>query len=208
MPAAARDPDRTRTAILAATAELIGTHGLEATRHRAIAEQAGVSLGSLSNHFSTREELLHGALHYLSAIERQRLDQWALSLQTSALNLEEWLARIAREVALDVQSNRTRWLALVELQLACARDPKLRPAMETLRDSYRTALTLGFRAAGFADPASVADQTIAAATGLILKHLAYPSDDFETRLQTLIVALVSGTKEERGHHDYDDNGRR
>lgn len=149
----------------------------------------------MPNHFATRDDLQNGALEYLLASERDRLEQWALSLQASALDLDEWLARIARDVASDVETNRGRWLALMELQLACARHEQLRPAMEKLRDSYRTVLTLGFRAGGFLDPTAAADLAIAAVTGLILKHLAYPTDDFLVQLQTLVRALVGGIKE-------------
>lgn len=201
MPAVRRDPDRTRAAILASTVDLIGTHGFESIRHRTVATAAGVSLGSVPNHFPTREDLQSSALQYLSITERDRLNQWALALQATALDFDEWIARIAHDVALDVENNRARWLALIELQLACARHEELRPAMETLRNSYRTVLTLGFRAAGFSDPTSAADQAIAAVTGLILKYLAYPSDDFPLQLQTLVATLVGGMKEQHLRRD-------
>lgn len=192
MPQPRRDPDRTRTAILQATLRVVGERGLEAVRHRAVAEAAGVSLGSVSNHFPTRDELLREALRYAAASERQRLDQWALALQDSAFELDAWMSRILRRLAADVDESPWRWLASLELQLACARDSDLRPVMEELRDAYRRIFVLGFRAAGSEDPRRHADLVVGALTGAILKQLAYPDPAFGETLEATAHGLIAG----------------
>jgi AcrR family transcriptional regulator len=53
-----------RTAILSATLEIIANHGIDAVTHRRVAEQANVSPGSSSHHFSSRSDLLREAFRY------------------------------------------------------------------------------------------------------------------------------------------------
>jgi TetR/AcrR family transcriptional regulator, regulator of biofilm formation and stress response len=192
MPARHRNPDRTRAAILAATLRIIGERGLEAVRHRAVAEAAGVSLGSVPNHFATREELLSETLRYAATSERQRLHIWALELQDSVFELESWTSSIVSKLSDDVEHARWRWLAAIELQLACARDPDLRPIMEEVLDAYRRLFVLAFRAAASDDPTGDADLMVAALTGAVIKQLAFPADDFATRLERLSHGLIEG----------------
>jgi AcrR family transcriptional regulator len=52
-----------RDAILGATLEIIAERGIDAVTHRRVAERAGVSPGSTTHHFSSREDLLRGAFH-------------------------------------------------------------------------------------------------------------------------------------------------
>jgi AcrR family transcriptional regulator len=187
-----RDPESTRAAILAATLRLIGEHGLEAVRHRTVAEAAGVSLGTVPNHFGTREELLREAVLTIAKMERERLDAWALALLDTAFDFEEWLARIVGEIASGVAEEPARWLALLEMQLAAARDPVLRVTITELRDAYRRVVMLGFRAAGTEWLPSDADLLVAAVTGAIIKQLAYQADDFDATLKRLVSAFVMG----------------
>jgi AcrR family transcriptional regulator len=60
MDAPARTPrgEHTRAAIFAAAIELFGEHGYEATTMRAIAERAGVSLGSSYHYFPSKSHLV------------------------------------------------------------------------------------------------------------------------------------------------------
>lgn len=53
-----------RNAILRATLEIIANHGIDAVTHRRVAEQAGVSPGSTTHHFSSREDLLREAFRF------------------------------------------------------------------------------------------------------------------------------------------------
>lgn len=192
MPTRRRNPDRTHNAILDATLQIIGEKGLAAVRHRAVAEAARVSLGSVPNHFATREELLRETLRYAATMERQRLHIWTLELQDSVFELDVWISQIVHKLAEDVEKARWRWLAAIELQLACARDPSLRPIMEELLDAYRRLFVLAFRAADSEDPRGHADLIVAALVGAIIKHLAFPADEIATTLERLAHALIDG----------------
>jgi DNA-binding transcriptional regulator YbjK len=56
--------EHTRLRILDAVLELVVEEGMRAVRHRAVAERAGVSLGSTTYHFSSIEELIISAFDY------------------------------------------------------------------------------------------------------------------------------------------------
>jgi DNA-binding transcriptional regulator YbjK len=187
-----RDPESTRATILDATLRVIGEHGLEAVRHRTVAEAAGVSLGTVPNHFATREELLREAVRSIAGRERGRLDAWALSALDTAVDFDAWLSRVAEEIASGLADEPARWLALLEMQLAAARDPELRGLMTELRDAYRRVVMVGFRASGADIPPSDADLLVAAITGAILKQLAYREDDFDATLKRLVSAFILG----------------
>lgn len=56
--------ERTRARMLQAVLDIVVERGMRAVRHRAVAERAGVSLGSTTYHFSSIEDLITSAFHY------------------------------------------------------------------------------------------------------------------------------------------------
>jgi AcrR family transcriptional regulator len=67
-PARTARGDRTRTAIFAAALDLFGERGYEATTMRAIAERAGVSLGSSYHYFPSKGHLVLEFYRHLHAL--------------------------------------------------------------------------------------------------------------------------------------------
>ncbi len=64
---------QTRNRILDAVLEIIVEEGMRAVRHRAVADRAGVSLGSTTYHFASIEELIISAFDYWRS-RRQLVD--------------------------------------------------------------------------------------------------------------------------------------
>lgn len=62
-----------RRQILDAAVRVIGTGGLASLTHRAVAEAAGVPLGSMTYYFRDREELIDQTMAYAVEIERERM---------------------------------------------------------------------------------------------------------------------------------------
>ena len=58
-----------REQILEATLRVIGRSGRQAVTHRAVAEEAGVPLGSTTYYFESRDDLLRQALEHVAASE-------------------------------------------------------------------------------------------------------------------------------------------
>jgi len=179
--------------ILAATMAIIGEQGLQAVTHRAVARRAEVSLGAISHHFATREDLLHSTLRHAAAAEVGRLERLALSLQSQAFDTREWISAMAAALGGDLKRNPTRHLAQFELLLACARDPELRELSRAWREAHLRVSEVGLRAAGSKAPDVHAQLLTAAVTGLLLKQLAYPEPRFAERvLEPLLAELVTG----------------
>src|SRR5258707_13019985 len=61
-----------REQILDAALRVIGQSGRESGTHRAVAEEAGVPLGSTTYYFDSRDDLLVQALEHVSAHEVER----------------------------------------------------------------------------------------------------------------------------------------
>jgi AcrR family transcriptional regulator len=182
-------------AIVDATLEIIGERGLQAVTHRAVARQAGVSLGAISHHFPSREALLRETLRHAAALEVAHLERLALELQSRAFDTEEWTQAMANALAHDLERHPVRHLAQYELLLACARDADLRELARAWREAHLRVAEVGLRAAGSSSPEAHAHLLTAAITGLMLKQLAYPARRFgpnvlEPLLRELVLALT------------------
>lgn len=183
----------TAAAILEATMGIVGKRGLEAVTHRAVAEQAGVSLGAISHHFGSRDELLRQALRHAADAAVTRLERLALALQSRVFDTDEWVEAMAAALADDLESNPVRHLAHFELLLACARDPQLRELSRAWREAHLTVAEVGLRGAGSRSPEVHAQLLVAAITGLMLKQLAFPEPSFgPNTLAGLLGEMVTG----------------
>jgi TetR/AcrR family transcriptional regulator, regulator of biofilm formation and stress response len=192
----------TAEAILDATLSIVGERGLEAVTHRAVAEQAGVSLGAISHYHQSREDLLREALRHAAATAVARLERLALDLQTRIFDTGEWVEAMAGAVADDLRRNRVGQLAQFELLLAAARYPEFRERSRAWRRAHLRVAEVGLRAAGSRSPEVHATLLVAAMTGLMIKQLAFPERSFGRAhltglLQELVNALVSSEGEKR-----------
>src|ERR1700746_4041435 len=68
-----------RQALLDAAIEVLGERGMRALTHRAVDAEAGVAAGSTANYFPTREALLEAIVERVSAAERDRFDEMAVT---------------------------------------------------------------------------------------------------------------------------------
>ena len=71
----ARQPraEKKRERILEAALSILGTRGAAAVTHRAVAERAGVAVGSITYYFSSTTRLLEEALRLAGERERERV---------------------------------------------------------------------------------------------------------------------------------------
>jgi TetR/AcrR family transcriptional regulator, regulator of biofilm formation and stress response len=89
-----------RKAILAATVEVIALEGIDAVTHRRVAERAGVSPGSTTHHFDSREDLLRNAFRFYMEQANRMLEELDRQLRTSAAEpverVEAFLGEVVR----------------------------------------------------------------------------------------------------------------
>ncbi len=179
-------------ALLEATVGLLGRGGVAAVTHRAVAREAGVSLGVVTYRYPTVDVLLASALEYFCEVDLEGLVALAGELQKSAFDPNAWSIAFAKSIAGSLRREREREIAGFELMLASARHPELRRASKKTDEAYRRLAELVLRAAGSKDPERQARILIAAILGLELKHLADPRPHFEDELAAALRDLVSG----------------
>lgn len=114
-----------RTAIIAATLELLGTEGRAAVTHRRVAARAGVPLASTTYYFSSLDDLITEAMRSAARFEAERGREVATMLSTMAV--DDAAALLARSMAKRcAEGLRVTTVAVVELRLDAARRDLLR----------------------------------------------------------------------------------
>src|SRR3546814_19552611 len=74
--------------LMEATLRIIGRNGIDGVTHRAVAAEAGLSLGAITHHFKSRDALVEAALHPALTREPARLRPLALGRQQRPLHSE------------------------------------------------------------------------------------------------------------------------
>ncbi len=114
--------EATKERIIRGAAEVIRRDGLQACTHRAVAQEAGVSLGTTTYQFRTLDDLLSAVMQLAIDEFEQSTRRW-LEINTSALP-EETLTRFV----LWTLSERSRLNTEYELFVAAVSRPLLRPS--------------------------------------------------------------------------------
>lgn len=150
-----KGPER-RRAIARAGGRVLRRSGIEGLTHRAVAEEAGVPLGSTTYYFTSRNDLLLAAVEYSVDGNIKWLQDWA------AANADSDIAETL-PIMLHEYLNERRTLATldVEIYLLAARRPELRVHSSRWTASFIDLLT------GFVDH-EVASHTAATFNGLLL----------------------------------------
>jgi DNA-binding transcriptional regulator YbjK len=119
---------RRRDALADAAIEILGTAGMHKLSHRSVDEQAGLPLGTASNYFPRREDLLTAAATRVAELHVAGMtsaDREAMS-PVSRDRLAELIGANLLESA---TQHRTRYLAVFELTLEASRQPALAGAL-------------------------------------------------------------------------------
>ncbi len=158
----------TRERILHAVLRVIGADGVAGVSNRRVAREAEVSLGSITYHFESQQELLREAMLLFVTEETGRLA--ALADEHPGASLESAAALVER-VAVDTRFG-SEQIAPLELYIQAGRDPALRDAAEACFAAYdRIAVTVLTRL-GVPSPDLLAGPVVALLTGMQLRRLA------------------------------------
>jgi DNA-binding transcriptional regulator YbjK len=183
-----------REQILEAALRVIGRAGVQAVTHRAVAEEAGVPLGSTTYYFDSRDDLIRQALEYVAASEVERYDRRAEQLGTVE-SPRQLADRLIDELVAAAQ-DRIAYIAEYELWLEAGRRPELREAAQNWCDAEQRSVATAMEALGSTDPAKDASLVVAAIDGLGERVLAREDDpaeaaeEFRPELRRLIERLV------------------
>ncbi|WP_043265562.1 TetR/AcrR family transcriptional regulator [Streptomyces sp. CT34] len=185
-----RNPER-RTALVDAAIEVLARDGARGLTFRAVDAEAAVPVGTASNYFTGRDDLLAqvtGQIHQRIAPDPAEVTAVMQAPPTRAL-----VAELMRWINRRVAENRTGYLAMLELRLEATRRPELRTALtqvirETLDDDIRFHLE-----GGLPGDRTAVVLFYLAMTGLMLEQLTLPGVVPEAEADGLITALVDRT---------------
>ena len=182
-----------RPQILAAAARVVARRGLTALRLADVADEAGVSVGTIQHYFGTRERLLLETF----AFETERsLERWVSAERNGTSAWAQVLALV--EIVLHPPTFRERWTRWLQFWAAYARDPKLRPAMgevyDRWRDPFLRTIVAGVESGDF-DPVLpedvIVDRTLALFDGLALQVLLEARGMSLDRMRELLVTSLA-----------------
>ncbi|MGW5112021.1 TetR/AcrR family transcriptional regulator [Nocardia sp. NPDC004123] len=160
-----------RRRILDVTLDLIGEHGIGGLSNRAIARTAGVSLGTLTYHFASQDDLLGQALELFVNDEIERLTALTSRLDsTSETEVDEVLRRT--RAAIEASTTRAAQVAQLELYLHATRSPELRAVASRCYQAYDELAAAVLRTLGIAEPERFAPLLGALIDGFGLRRLA------------------------------------
>lgn len=184
--------------LMEATLRLIGRDGLDGVTHRAVAAEAGMSLGAVTHHFGSREALVDAALRFALVRELGRLRTLSLSLQGRAFEVEGWVDSLVDWYAKELATRAEIHIACYEAFLAAARHSRHRATIVEWFETWRQSAELALRAGGSANPRGHADLFVAALIGILLRQLASPRRNFrqeaKAALTELATSLIAGRK--------------
>lgn len=183
-----------REQILEATLRVIGRSGREAVTHRAVAEEAGVPLGSTTYYFDSRDDLLGQALEHVARKEADRHVELGQELRRARTPRQ--LADMLLDQLTAGIEDRDAYIAEYELWLEAGRRPDLREAATSWCDAVQLAVAGAMEKLGSTDPAADASLVVAAIDGLGERVLAREDDpaqaaaEFRPQLRRLVERLL------------------
>ncbi len=192
-----RKASDTREHILRVAFELIGAEGIGAISNRRLAMAAGVSLGSLTYHFPSQEELLRECLLLYVEEEVDRLEEIANGLRSrrpppSRGEVGAEVQRIASESIASPEH-----VAELELHLRASREPALQDASRRCFAAYEGLAAAALEALGVPGADRHARVVVAVITGIGVRQLGAGRDDAEG-LADALRTIVTGALAEAG----------
>ena len=178
--------------LMEATLRIIGRSGIDGVTHRAVAAEAGLSVGAVTHHFATRDALVDAALRFALAREIGRLRALALSLQGKAFDLEAWIEQLTGWYAQELKAQAEVHIACYEAFLAAARDERYREIVSQWFATWRQSAELALRAAGSTTPRRHAGLFVSALIGMLLQQLATPRRSFRQDMRAALSELAWG----------------
>jgi DNA-binding transcriptional regulator YbjK len=180
-----------RQEIVEATLRLIGSRGVDAVTHRAVAAEAGVPLAATTYYFASKAELVREALELVIARSCDLVEQ--RTEVSGGIDCDQLVERLTAFAAAQMHDPHAPLIAQYELMLEAGRRAELRPLADRWSTAYMQGLTNLVRASPLPDPERSAELLSAVIEGTLLDQLAAPRDDFlECGLRPMLELAVRG----------------
>lgn len=197
-----------REVLLDAGIQVLGERGIRALTHRAVDLEAGLSVGSTTNYFSTRESLLAAIVERFAERERQNFEDLAITVApTSPAELGRALGAAVRD---STRRHRALTLSRYALLVESANNLALREQMAATGARVNAWVATWLRAIGSHDPDRHINVIGNYVTGLVLHELAMPDADFDPTdtIVALLELLIADESEGSGSVPYETTTRR
>jgi DNA-binding transcriptional regulator YbjK len=182
-----------RALIADAAIATLASEGMRGLTHRAVDRAAGLSEGSTSYYFRTREALIFATLARLAELDTADIDE--LSTLDPAPTVDAIATLMSRLIRRWVTDASTRTLARYELTLESTRRPELQARLLEHRAVFVTMAETILAAAGATAPHHQAHELAAFVDGLVYHRLTGTATDASTDPQLLttchnILAII------------------
>jgi DNA-binding transcriptional regulator YbjK len=181
-----RNPER-RAALLDASIEVLADEGARGLTFRAVDQQAGVPVGTASNYFSSRDEILK---HAGERVYERLADDGAIAEGPAGPRDRARVTELMHALVDRVAAFPTGFLALLELRLEAARRPDLR---DVLTRRIRTDLEFNVEyheKSGLPGDGTMVVLLWLALNWLIMERLTLPDLFTDEQRHDLVTALV------------------
>jgi DNA-binding transcriptional regulator YbjK len=162
--------ERRRSALIEAAYQLLLEGGVDAVRHRAVAERAELPLASTTYYFGSLEELITAAVRYGGRVELDR--GWA---RLARLSTEHRDVDAMVELVLDQMLGEDPGFEVLLLRyerfVTTGRRPYLRPLVHSMQAEFQELLTEIFTRSGFSVDPKRLKQLIALIDGAVVNAL-------------------------------------
>jgi DNA-binding transcriptional regulator YbjK len=163
---------RRRAALVDAGVEVLAREGARGLTFRAVDGEAGVPVGTASNYFTGRDDLLRQIDTRLH--ERLAPDPEVVAELLRAPRDRSLITALMHDLMARAQRDRTGYLGLLEMRLEATRRPELRASYtKTVRGDLEQGMEF-HRAAGLPGGDETVTILYLAMLGLILEHLTLP----------------------------------
>jgi TetR/AcrR family transcriptional regulator, regulator of biofilm formation and stress response len=168
-----------RELLLQVTLRLIAGRGIDAVSHRAVAELAGVPLGSTTYWFGSRQEMLREALEYFVRLEIESLRERLAGVLGKRLSRSRVVDEFTAFLLPQLEEERWRTVAQYALLQEAVRQPELETVCREWDAAWEEVLVEVFSSLRARDPELEARMFLAMLDGLLLGQLATPHENVE-----------------------------
>jgi len=168
-----------RLLLLQTTLRLIADEGIDAVSHRSVAEAAGVSLGSTTYWFTSRQDMLCQALEHFARLEIETLREQLAGVLGRRLSRKRLVDEFTALLLPQLGEARWRTVAQYAFLQEAVRQPELEAVCREWTEAWQEALAEMFASLGASSPELEARMFLAMLDGLLLGQLAAPDEDVE-----------------------------
>jgi DNA-binding transcriptional regulator YbjK len=190
-----------RQDILQATLRVIGEGGVNSVTHRAVAQEAGVSLASTTYYFDSKSALIEEALDLMIAHSTDSVREHTTC--PDQVSRAELIDRIVAFANAQMRDPQVSLAAQYELMLEAGRAEYLRPLARRWTIAYMDGFNHVVQSAGLPRPKVAAEIIMKFVEGALLDYAMDPTEDFldsyfRPRLTDLVTAWSKSNERRKG----------